>query len=244
MNIKKYLPLILLVLGLVVVVVGFLTLRNRGEEVEEETAQLLDVALEDRPIASLTPSDDGYWLKLVIDKIKVEAASLDYELLYKVADGRTQGVPGSVKLDGSPIERDLLLGSESSGKFRYDEGVETGTLTLRFRNDKGKLIAKFSTEFSLLTGTKNLAFSDTAFAYELDSTSKDFFVVMETFGHPGEAPGEVTDGPYAVFSSATTKQPGAVDLGSGTIHRWDGTSWKALSGSTSPDVGIFLDTSS
>lgn len=243
LTLKKYLPIILLVLGLVVVVVGFLATRNRDEEVKEETTLLLDVPLEDRPIASLTPNEDGHWLKLVIDKIKVDAASLDYELLYKVADGRTQGVPGSVKLDGTPIERDLLLGSESSGKFRYDEGVETGTLTLRFRNDKGKLIAKFSTEFSLLSGTKNLAFSDTAFAYKLDTTSKAFFVVMETFGHPGEAPGDVTGRPYAVFSSATTKQPGKVELGSGTIHRWDGNSWNALSGSSSPDVGIFLNTS-
>lgn len=154
---KKYLPLILIGVGILVLIGGFLFVRssrNKGGEGEESVKE---IPAEQRPLVSLTPSGDGHWLKLKIEKIKVEkAASLDYELLYSLPDGRTQGVPGTVKIDGKDIERDLLLGSESSGKFRYDEGVTGGTLTIRFRDSKGKLIGKLSTKFTLTSPKKGV----------------------------------------------------------------------------------------
>ncbi|MCH7641286.1 hypothetical protein IID22_03760 [Patescibacteria group bacterium] len=243
---KKFLPVFLFLLGVVVLVgVYFLVIKGKKEEptTEEETA-LVETPLEKRPIASLTPSSDGHWLKLLIEKIVIDAASLDYELLYKLPDGRTQGVPGTIKLTGQKeIERDLLLGSESSGKFRYDEGVERGTLTLRFRNDTGKLIAKFSTEFHLQSETNELTSTDGVFKYTLDKSSKAFFVTMETFGVPDDPPGEVIDGPYGVFSSSSTVLPGEMGLGGGAPYLWDGTEWIKLEEFQSPAVGIFIVTS-
>ncbi len=148
---KKLLPIILFLVGLVVFAgVYFFVIKGKkvSEEVEDEP--VAEIPAEMRPFASLTPSSDGHWLKLLIRDIKIEAVSLDYELLYKTREGNTQGVPGTIKLEGqTQIERDLLLGSESSGKFRYDEGVSEGSLTLRFRNEKGKLVGKLSTDFTL-----------------------------------------------------------------------------------------------
>jgi hypothetical protein len=131
------------------------------------------------------------------------AASIDYELLYKVTNGTTQGVPGNIPLKGeSSLERDLLLGSESSGKFRYDAGVETGTLTLRFRNDKGKLIGKVSTDFHLQNGTVTLTSVDNKFKYVLDKpASKVWFVTMQTFGPADKTNLVVEQAPYAIYSS-------------------------------------------
>lgn len=150
---KKYLPFILLLAGILIAMAA-ITVMKKGNSSksnianEEETVR--EVPMNQRPFISLTPSSDGHWLKLKIEQIKVEGAkSLDYELLYSLPDGRTQGVPGTVQLTGEDIVRDLLLGSESSGKFRYDEGVNNGTLTIRFRDVKGKLVGKFSTEFTL-----------------------------------------------------------------------------------------------
>lgn len=238
---KKYLPLILLVIGFGVITAAFFIFRGRNTGEEEDTSALIEVPLESRPVATLTPSEDGYWLKLIIEKLEVDAATLDYELLYKLPDGRTQGVPGTIKLEGQKlIERDLLLGSESSGKFRYDEGVEKGTLTLRFRNKKGKLIAKFSTEFALLSNTKNLSSVDNKFSVKLDKTPEAFFVVMMTFGVPGDPPGEVLAGPYGVLTSSIRAIAGTVDLGGGTIYRWTGTEWSA---SPTKATGIFILTS-
>lgn len=186
--------------------------KKNNTQVAKETSVLIEVPLEKRPIVSLTPSIDGHWLKLKIEKILSEASSLDYELLYQLPDGRTQGVPGTVDIRGqSMIERDLLMGSESSGRFRYDEGVKEGSVTVRFRNDKGKLMAKFSGKFHLQSADKELTSIDGKFTYTLDKKpSKTFFVTMETFGLPeGTSVSEVTEGPYGIFTSAKSFPSGA-----------------------------------
>lgn len=215
---NKKLLLILFAIGVIVfgVVIFFVVKAKGGSSDIDDVA--VEIPFAQRPIASLTPSEDGYWLKLIIDKVEVaKAESLDYELLYSLPDGRTQGVPGTVKLDGSTsIERDLLLGSESSGKFRYDEGVEEGSLTIRFRDSKGKLLAKFATKWHLQTATDELTSVDNVFSYKLDEESDSWFVTMETFGLPQTEgtglPGSVSSGPYGIFSS--------IDLPTGTADGW------------------------
>lgn len=239
---KRFLPLLLFLLGLVVLAgVYFLVLKKPSEDSEEE-ADLIEVSLNDRPFASLTPKSDGHWLKLKVEKIRIEAESLDYELLYSLPDGRTQGVPGTILLKGqTSIERDLLLGSESSGKFRYDEGVEDGTLTLRFRNSQGKLIAKFATKFHLESGVTKLTSVDGKFSFELSKASpKTFFVTMETFGILVDAPGNVVSGPYGIFASTVTSFPGSVKLPSGSVYMLDGGSWGKVEGGDASDIGIFV----
>lgn len=244
MKIKKYWPIILFVLGIIVVVFAIISLKGRkaGDSADEETALLKDVPLNQRPVARLTPSEDGHWLKLEVEKFEIDAESLDYELLYKLPDGRTQGVPGTVELKGqNAIERDLLLGSESSGKFRYDEGVDKGTLTLRFRNDKGKLMARFSTEFALLSGTKSIASVDGGVKMTFDKTAGDmFFVAMETFGIPADPPGEVVAGPYGIFASEDISLAGDVEISKGDIYRWTGSKWTDEIGGDALQTGIFV----
>lgn len=171
---KKYLPIILFVVGLLVVVgVYFFVVRGKSSGgADSEDLIVAEIPVDERPFASLTPSMDGHWLKLKVEDIKVKGAeSMDYELLYKIGDGRTQGVPGTIELKGqTSIERNLLLGSESSGKFRYDDGVESGTLTLRFRNSSGKLIGKLSTDWKLELVGKNWQITMNTFAKEGEST--------------------------------------------------------------------------
>jgi hypothetical protein len=245
MKIKRFLPIILLVLGLIVLVVVVLVVKNKSKKTAESTPEetVAEVALNDRPVASLTPSEDGHWLTLNVEKLLSGAKSVDYELLYYLPDGRTQGVPGNVTISGtSTLERKLLLGSESSGKYRYDEGVEKGTLTLRFRSDKGKLLGKFSTDFALLSGTDALASIDGKFEYTLNKVSKTgYFVVMNTFGVPSSID-NLEEGPYGVFSSLTIALPGKVSLGSGKISISDGSSWEEVVDNKASNIGIFVST--
>lgn len=243
---KKYLPFILVGVGILVLVLVYFTVfkKSPSSELPEETA-LIEVALADRPYATLTPTEDGHWLKLAIEKLNIPGAfSLDYELLYQLTTGEQQGVPGTIMLSGqSSINRELLLGSESNGKFRYDEGVKEGTLTLRFRNDKGKLLVKFVSKFHLQSGTAALSNLDATFKYTLNKVpTKTFFVTMDTFGVPGALPsGSVAVGPFAVLTSAKTAQAGKVEMG-GKAMMWDGSAWEEVSGSAS-NVGLFVSTS-
>lgn len=148
---KKYLPLILLGVGALILVGAFFVIKNKtgnSSSVDEESG-LKEVPLEKRPIVSLTPSSDGHYLTLRVEKIVLDADSFDYLFEYKTGEGISQGVPGSAEINDSGVfETELLLGTESSGKFRYDEGVEDGSIELKFRKG-GKLVAKFKTVFKM-----------------------------------------------------------------------------------------------
>jgi len=242
---KKYLPFILLGVGLLVVFLVFLFIKkssNKGNETQDEVAA--EIPFDKRPFASLTPSEDGHWLKLHVEKLLEGAKSIDYELLYTLPDGRTQGVPGSVSLSGITfLDRDLLLGSESSGKFRYDEGVNKGTLTLRFRDDKGKLMGKVSTDFALLSDTSHLSSVDGGFTYKLDKAPKaGFFVVMQTFGISKDLAG-ATGAPNGVFTSEKGVFPGTVNMMGDNINYFKDGSWIKLQNGSSPDIGVFIASS-
>ncbi len=219
-SIKKFLPLIHLGVGLLVLVLVFILIKNKKTDVVvDDNSPLAEIVFADRPVAMLTPTADGRYINLKIDKITLpKAVSLDYELLYSLPDGRTQGVPGTVDLKGqTSFERKLLLGSESNGKFRYDEGVVDGSLTIRLRDSKGKLLAKFLTKWHLQSTDTELTSIDQNFTYVLEKKPKGiYFITMETFGLMDSSVTTVTSGPYGIYSSS--------DLPSGTAEGWKVTS--------------------
>lgn len=212
--------------------------RNTSTEVVDDDEAVAEIPLEKRPFVSLTPKSDGHWLNLSIINVMVDgAATLDYELIYETKEGNTQGVPGTIDLsEGGAIERDLLLGSESSGKFRYDEGVEEGQLTLRFRNSAGKLVGKLSTDWHMQTNVTDLSTVDGDFAFKLDKAQKAYFITMNTFGLPKSGV-NLTAGPFGVFSSDGTAYSGTV-TSTGSYQVWNGNTWSAVSGPTS--LGVFV----
>ncbi len=236
---KKVLPIALLLLGILVFVgVYFFVIRKPETEVvdEEDTSALIEVSLEDSPVAMLVPRADGHWWDLTVSKLgRFEAEMLEYELVYKVPDKGQQGTGGTLPLNSDSIEKEILIGSESSGNYYYDSGVEEGTLTLKFRNEKGKLVAKFSTDFHFQTETDQVSTLDGSFSVTLDEEYDDYFVTMQTFGIPEGLTGDVSAGPYGVFTSANEVM-GSSNL-EGTVMRWDG-SWETVTGESS--LGIFV----
>lgn len=244
-SMKKYLPAVVLLVG-IVAIGGVFVLKGRSTPAPiDEEEQAPEVPVSERPFTTLTPSKDkdgnyGHYLTLNVYDIRVNgAASMDYELFYKTAEGNTQGVPGMVKFaSGESVEKHLLLGSESSGKFRYDEGVEEGTLTLKFRNIEGKLVGKLSTQFHLQSGVDSLTSLDGMFTFDLSSANGEYFVVMNSFGLPDSAPITVKNGPYSVLSSSTKPIQGKALLEGSRVLVWDGEEWGEVSGASG--LGVFI----
>lgn len=218
---KKLLPIIVGVLIVVVVIVVFVFKgKNKSSDnsQNEDTSNVPVLSESQWPAILLSPTDSpgvsgsmGHWLDFKVEKINVTgAASMDYLLVYNTSDGGQQGVPGTVKLTGADIDRRLLLGSESSGKFRYDAGVEQGTMTITFRNANGKMIGKLTTDFHLQSGVSELSSIDGLFKYTLDKIAKGvYFVTMKTFVEPN-APTVVWQGGYGIFASDGKPHTGSI----------------------------------
>lgn len=251
-NMKNALPIVIVVVVILGILGGgFWFLRGTtkaptqdgGETVDDSPLKVLSV--EESPYVTLTPSADGHNFHLTITKVPTGTGSLEYEMVYAVSSGVTQGVPGTIKdLSTGTIERDLLLGTCSSGKCRYDEGVNDGTFTVRLRDSKGHLVSKMETQFHLQKGEKALSSADGKFTYTLSKASVGmFYITMGTFGIPSNAPAKVATGPYGVFSK-DTKGTGTVSLGSGDIYQQDGSKWTKLTGGKASGLGVFAQTAS
>ena len=120
--------------------------------------RVLEMKAEDKPIVKLIPRSDGHLLKLVIDKIPSYVKQIEYELLYIATDNGNieieKGLGDTLKVDSSTLSRDLLLGTESctSGcKYKYDNGVSAGTISLTLITDNNQ-VASYQAPFSLQTG--------------------------------------------------------------------------------------------
>jgi hypothetical protein len=214
---KKFLPLILVGLGLVILLIAVFfiakSLNNKGAgSLNPEEANVPEIPVAQRPLVELIPTSDGHWLNFKVQNINVTGAvTMDYELIYSTTTGGQQGVPGTVKLTGADIERKLLLGSESSGKFRYDEGVDHGTMTIRFRDAGGKFIGKLATDFHLQSEVTELTSVDGNFTYVLGKSAKGvFFVTMQTFVTPAASVAVISDNGYSVFASDGKPHAGTV----------------------------------
>ena len=213
---KKNLPFLLIGGGVLLLVIALLVVvksfrGSTAQKTDEPEEVIMELPASQWPAVSLTPVADpkipnslGHLLNLKVQKINVDgAASMDYLLVYNTSNGGQQGVPGTVKLTGENVDRNLLLGSESSGKYRFDAGVESGTITLTFRNSAGKSLGKAESMFHLQTEDTVLTSSDGKFTYTLDKPAKGvWFTIMPTLIEPEASENIVVwkDG-YGVFSS-------------------------------------------
>lgn len=219
---KKYLPLILIAVGILVIggVIFAIVRGSKGQNKQATTEENIpELPQSEWPVVTLTPSEDpavpnslGHFLDFKVQKINVPgAATMDYLLVYSTSDGGQQGVPGTVQLTGGDIEKKLLMGSASSGKYRFDAGVSTGTMTITFRDSQGKSVGKLSADFHLQTGETVLTSVDGKFTYTLDKSAKGvFFITMPTFVQPDAGQYVFWQGGYGVFASDGKPHSGKV----------------------------------
>jgi len=232
---KKILPIIIVIIVILTAIGGFLIWRGKRVTQEattepEQEGVLIETALEERPYVTLTPRADGREFTLEIARIK-NAKKIEYELVY-LSQGLSRGVVGTVDLKGeSEISRKLLLGTCSRNVCKYDEGVEEGTLTLRFRDPNG--VRKFVSDFHLQQGEDRLSSKDGNFTLEGKLSADTFYITMATIGLPQEIKEKMVGGPYGIFASGSkVVKNGAVGLTlseestGAKLYSWQGTSWQ------------------
>lgn len=175
---------------------------NTNQSNQNKTTELV-LSESEKPIVSLTPTSDGHTLKLKLTNIPSNVNEIDYELIYSATDnGLTmeKGAGATVKITSNSIEKDLLLGTASCTngcKYKYDEGVDSGTLTLTLYTQDNQS-ASYETPFVFKTsadikkdGGLKLATLD-FFVKATTTTKNDYFIVIKNFPEY-----------YSVFSSGT-----------------------------------------
>lgn len=235
---KKNLVIVLIVIFVLLVLGGglFFIKNKKAKEsllTREPEGVLIETPLKERPYITLTPSSDGHWLTIEVSRIR-EANILEYELLYNTAGGATQGSIGTVRLKRkASYSKKILLGSESSGHYKFDEGVTQGTLTVRLRGEEGT--RKFVTDFHFQQGDEELTSIDNNFFLEGTFPKSIFYLTMSAIGLPGDFSGEVLAGPYEAFSSGSkTVKSGQIkltlseELEGAKLYSWSGTEWEEV----------------
>jgi len=213
---KKYLPYIIVAVVLLLIIGGAFWFLRGGKqaEPEEKPEQLApEWSLEERPYITLTPREDGKEFKLRIEGIK-DTELVDYELVY-FANDISRGVTGTIELEGkTSAERDLLLGSCSRNVCKYDENVTEGTLSLRFQNPEGQ-VRKYELAFHLQTGDEavvGLTAGDGNFSFLGKLPADEYYLTLSTVGLPKMPQEQPVAGPYGIFTSASKKAEGKVNL--------------------------------
>jgi len=201
---KKKLTIILIIVAVILIIGGIFLIRGRNknqtaEENQQEQKKTLETPLVDRPYVVLIPRADGREFTMEISRIK-NAKTIEYELVYE-SQGLSRGVIGSIELSSGETEvsRKLLLGSCSKDVCKYDEGVEQGSLTLRFRGEEGT--RKFEASFHLQQGDKELSSMDENFKLTGKFAATTFYLTMPTIGLPEKLESKILANPYGVFTA-------------------------------------------
>ena len=184
--------LVLIIVTIVMVTTG----KNKKTPVNnniQNTKVESELVLSDdqKPYISLTPQADGHRLNLKISNIPESIKEIEYDLIYTAKDENIEiekGVGGTAKIEGTSMDRELLLGTESctSGcKYKYDEGITGGTLSLSFITADGQS-ASYEAPFVLLTSadikSKGLSLETENFSIKASVSSKsDYFVLIKNF---------------------------------------------------------------
>lgn len=136
-----------------------------------QTGGVFEMTEKDKPEITLNPTSDGHWINLKINKVPALVSAIEYEMTYNAIDNKNEiekGVSGTIKSQeiSSTVERKLLLGTESCTagcKYKYDEGVVGGHLSINFINQKGQT-ATYESDFALKkSGKEYTAVLDTKF---------------------------------------------------------------------------------
>lgn len=149
---KKFLVITAIAVILVFIGSSLLILNNKNNTSSTtETDEDVSLPKADPNIkVDLSPKDPGKTVLLSISSLPNNIQTIEYELTYKTADNKSEGLFGIIKLNSgeNSVERELTLGTCSSGVCKYHQVEGKGKLTIKFDGSKGA--SRFQKEFDLL----------------------------------------------------------------------------------------------
>lgn len=145
--------MVIIIAVVVLLIVGFVIInRNRGgsdqktslSPTPEEVLPTVDASVE----VDLVPVSGKKEMLLKISSIPNNTQTVDYELSYATAEQGLQGIIGTISIDGDrSYEKQLTLGTCSSGRCVYHQVVGAIKLVLKFTGDYGERI--FEKEYEI-----------------------------------------------------------------------------------------------
>ena len=201
-------------------------LQKRGEKGSSpaisptpQVNRIIPLSLEEMPYLILTPKENNHYLVLKLKKIK-NADGVEFELIYELEDQISRGISGKIDLEGEEAEKELMLGTCSSGTCRFDEGVTGGQIILNLL--QGSQIRSLHTKFVIFE--KESASPDGKISIE--AAKKENFLLLEGGGLPeslGEGK-ELLGGPYTL-TSENQKSFFTITAEEGSLLYWDKNQW-------------------
>lgn len=145
---------IIIVFGImiIVLVILFITLNKPKPKKEEPQEDVLPkseiIPTVDANVEVMLVSKSNKEVVLTVNKIPSGTTSIEYELSYLAKGDLPKGVIGTIPIETEEnIERSITLGTCSSGKCVYDQGVESIKVSLKFVGDYGGRL--FEREFEI-----------------------------------------------------------------------------------------------
>lgn len=139
---------------LVVLIVGFFVLNlSKGKKAMTDKEEVLPQqealpTVDSNVSVDLTADKAKQQVTLTIDGIPSGTESIEYELSYNAEGDIPKGVIGTIPVEGeSSVERDITLGTCSSGTCVYDKGVSSINVSLKFQTSAGASL--FEKEFEI-----------------------------------------------------------------------------------------------
>lgn len=249
---KKILPILLIILVLAAGLFIFgknLLKKPRTEEKAKASSKpkienVNQLPLEQRPYITIEPKsttrpqDLGSWITVTIDKAS-SYQGVEYEVEYQTGN-LIQGFMHKIDFtkEKLPVSKEGFFGSESKGKYKYDENVSGGSILYKFFKDTTNYDALktfFNVQnmqeqkgvFNSKDGKATLEIGAT------DLSSGDYVVISSTMGLPSPVTGKVISEPYGFYATKNTKLKSATltirskeDLTKAKILGWDGTKWQ------------------
>lgn len=207
----------------------------------------IEQSIKQRPFVSLVTTTDGHWITLSIKNLPSGTTGVDYELLY-MADIEGSKIERGISTGGKPIDlkgatefsKKELLGSAScttgTCKYKYDEGVSEGTLTLKVVGPGGTDI--YTSVFRIQKGSEaKEAFTTGDGVFSFVSSllpASPLYLTISSVGVPIQLPTGVTPKiiPYGIFPATGTVKAGTVSfktsLTTGSIYAYNGKTWDKL----------------